>query len=66
MTVTDKRWKKKTAKGKLNANNIKVGMMVNRHFSKPDPKNFQEKVLQQYANRVKDLLQMAQPAAITF
>lgn len=66
MTVTDKRWKKKTEKGKLNANNVKVGMVVNRHFSKPDPKNFQEKVLQQYENSVTDLLQLAQPVAITF
>ena len=66
MMVTDKRWKKKSANGKLNAHNAKVSMMVNRHFSKPDPKNFQARVVQQYENRVKDLLLLIQPAAITF
>ena len=66
MMVTDKRWKKKSANGKLNAHNAKVGMMVNRHFSKPDPKHFQVRVVQQYENRVKDLLLLIQPAAITF
>ena len=65
MTVTDKRWKKKTAKGKLNAKNLKVGMMVNRHFSKPDPKNFQEKFLQKYENRVKDLVETKWPTGIS-
>ena len=65
MTVTDKRWKKKTAKRKLNANNVKVGMVVSRHFSKPDPKNFQPNVLQQYDTRVKNLLQSTQQATIT-
>ena len=56
MNVTDKRWKKKTQPGKLNDHGVKVGMMVNRHFSKPDPKNFQAKVVQQYENKVKNLL----------
>ncbi|MEO8415692.1 MAG: hypothetical protein ABI472_18660 [Ginsengibacter sp.] len=65
MTVTDKRWKKKTAGGKLNAHNAPIGMMVSRHFSKPNPKNFQAKVVQQYENRVKELMELTQPAAIT-
>lgn len=65
MTVTDRRWKKKTARGKLNAHNAKVGMMVSRHFSKPDPRNFQAKVVQQYEKRVKDLLQLTEPVIIT-
>ena len=65
MTVTDKRWKKKTAKGKLNAKNLEVGMMVNRHFSKPDPKNFQEKFLQKYENRAKDLVETKWPTGIS-
>ena len=54
MTVTDRRWKKKTAGGKLNDHDIKIGMMVNRHFSKPNPKNFPAKVIQHYENRVKE------------
>jgi len=39
-------------------------MMVNRHFSKPDPRNFQAKVVQQYEIRVKNLLQLKQATTI--
>jgi hypothetical protein len=62
MAVTDKRWKKKTERGKLNDHAVKIGMMVNRHFSKPDPKNFQAKVVQRYENRVKELIETSELA----
>jgi predicted nucleotidyltransferase len=65
MTVTDKRWKKKTERGNLNSHSVKIGMSVNRHFSKPDPKNFQAKVVQQYENRVKHLIEMIQPVDVS-
>ncbi len=65
MTVTDKRWKKKTANGTLNSHHVKIGMSVNRHFSKPDPKNFQVKVVQQYENRVKQLMELIQPVDVS-
>jgi hypothetical protein len=65
MTVTDKRWKKKAMREKLNAKGGKIGMMVNRHFSKPDPKNFQAKVVQQYERRVKELIELAQPVDVS-
>ena len=60
MSITDKRLKKKTKEGKLNDHGARVGMMVNRHFSKPDPKNFQAKIVQQYENKVTHLLQSNQ------
>ena len=53
MNLTDRRWKKKASVGKLNTHHAKVGMMTNRHFSKPDPKNFQAKVVGDYDARVK-------------
>lgn len=62
MKVTDKRWKNKTKRGKTNAHDIPLRMMVDRHFSKPDPANFQARVLQQYEKRVKDLLTVKQMA----
>jgi len=34
-----------------------MGMVVGRHFSKPDPKNFQDKIVQRYEDKVKQLLQ---------
>ena len=65
MTVTDKRWKKKTERAKLNNHAVKIGMAVNRHFSKPDPKNFQAKVVDQYENRVRQLIELLQAANIS-
>ena len=64
MNLTDKRWKKKSKQGKVNDHGARIGMMVDRHFSKPDPKNFQVKVVQQYENRIKYLLQSDQPVHI--
>jgi hypothetical protein len=60
MNLTDKRWKKKTRQGKLNDHGTKIGMNVGRHFSKPDPKNFQAKVLQQYETKIQRLLEPQQ------
>ncbi len=60
MAVTDKRWKKKVQRGKVNAHDIPIGMMVGRHFSKPDPANLQARVIEQYEMRVKDLLRVEQ------
>lgn len=55
MAITDTRWKKKSNSVK-NANPSKhIGMAVDKHFSKPDPKIFQEKILKQYHNRVQQL-----------
>jgi hypothetical protein len=62
MNMTDRRWKTKAGKGKVNDHGAKIGMMVNRHFSKPDPKNFQAKVVEQYEYKVNRLLQANQRA----
>lgn len=55
MKITDKRWEKKTQQGKLNDHGVIMSMMVNRHFSKPDPRNFQAKVIQQYESSIQRL-----------
>jgi hypothetical protein len=56
MRVTEKRWLKKTTSKKLNSNGIRMGMVVGRHVSKPDPKNFQEKIIEQYRQKIQQLL----------
>ena len=66
MHMTDKRWKNKSAQGKVNDQGARVGMIVNRHVSKPDPKNFQAKVVEQYENKVKHLLEEDQHVDITY
>ncbi|HUZ61633.1 MAG TPA: nucleotidyltransferase domain-containing protein [Hanamia sp.] len=57
MNLTDKRWKKKAQQGKVNDHGKKMGMLTGRHFSKPDPKNFQAKVVQKYERSVKQLIE---------
>jgi hypothetical protein len=56
MNLTAKRWQNKARNKKLNDHGARIGMMVNPHFSKPDPKNFQAKVVQRYEWRVNQLL----------
>ena len=56
MKLTRKRWQKKVLQHKVNEKGICIGMMVDRHFSKPDPKDFQYKVVEQYNNKVEKLL----------
>jgi hypothetical protein len=64
MNITEKRWKKKASEGRVNDHDDIMRMMINRHFSKQDPKIFQAKVIQQYENKVRHLLESCQPAAI--
>jgi hypothetical protein len=54
--VTASRWLKKTQQKKLNTRGIIMGMSANKHFAKPDPANFQQKLIQRYYKRVKELL----------
>ena len=63
MHITDRRWQNKTAKQQVNNKGRKIGMAVGRHFSKPDPQNFQAKVVRQYEDKVKHLLQQQNIAA---
>jgi predicted nucleotidyltransferase len=57
MHFTDKRWQKKIEKHHVNSRGECIGMSVDRHFSKPDPKNFQDKTLKQYQDKIQQLLQ---------
>ena len=56
MNVTDKRWKKKTERNKLNNHGERISMIVSRHFSKPNPDIFQLKIINEYKLRVNELL----------
>ncbi|HTB53563.1 MAG TPA: hypothetical protein VK718_12405 [Ferruginibacter sp.] len=55
MKLTDKRWQKKTEQNRINARGITMTLNANKHFSKPDPRNFQSKVVQQYENKLGQL-----------
>ncbi|ASU35175.1 hypothetical protein MuYL_3290 [Mucilaginibacter xinganensis] len=57
MKITSGRWQKKTQQKKLNSHGIIMGMDTGKHFAKPDPENFQNKLLGRYQCRVDKVLQ---------
>jgi len=57
MKITKRRWQKKMKEQQVNEKGIRIGMLVDRHFSKPDPANFQHKILDQYFNKMSQLVQ---------
>jgi predicted nucleotidyltransferase len=57
MNITGRRWQKKAERHQLNSKGICMSMIVGRHFSKPDPRNFQDKVVERYHAKVQQLLQ---------
>ncbi|MDR3696838.1 nucleotidyltransferase domain-containing protein [Mucilaginibacter sp.] len=56
MKITSGRWAKKTRDKMQNSHGLIMGMATGKHFSKPDPKNFQHKLLAKYENKVFDIL----------
>ncbi|MDB5109059.1 MAG: hypothetical protein JWR67_173 [Mucilaginibacter sp.] len=60
MKITAGRWIKKTALKKLNSKGKIMALDVDKHYAKPDPKNFQHKLLTQYENKVSILLRQEQ------
>jgi hypothetical protein len=53
MNITDKRWKRKTERGKVNDHGAIMAMVIDPHFSKPDPAIFQEKIVQQFEEKLR-------------
>ena len=48
MQLTAKRWHTKTKKQIRNENGVVLSLMANKHYAKPNPKEFQEKILQRF------------------
>lgn len=57
MQITAARWQRKEKRREVNSRGGLIGMSVDRHFSKPDPKNFQDKVVNAYRKKVDDIIQ---------
>lgn len=64
MQLTAARWGRKVKRQQLNSRGGLVGMSVDRHFSKPDPKNFQDKVVKAYRDKVEDIIQQRKLSAL--
>ena len=52
MNLTRSRWLVKTKKRKLNRRGIIMGMDVSKNYAKPDPLQFQKKLIHQYENNL--------------
>lgn len=52
MNITSGRWNKKTEQKKLNSKGAVMAMDAGKHFAKPNPGNFQAKLLGQYEKRI--------------
>jgi hypothetical protein len=56
MHYFDKRWKKMTAKNKFTKSGFQIGtMMVDKHFCRPYPEHFQQKILDNYEEKIQGL-----------
>ena len=56
MRITTRRWKEKEQVGKLNLRGERMGLSTGKHFAKPNPEFFQQKVLSKYQRRLNELL----------
>lgn len=53
LNLTQKRWAKKEVQ--LNTKGVCMGMLAGKHFAKPDPANFQHKILSRYREKTENL-----------
>jgi hypothetical protein len=53
--VTAGRWKKKEDRGDLNLRGRKMSLQCGKHFARPNPEIFQQKVLARYNRKIKEL-----------
>jgi predicted nucleotidyltransferase len=57
MKITIKRWNRKTANKMKNKRGILLGMDAGLHYSKPDPRYFQEKIVHQFEMEMEQWMQ---------
>ncbi len=53
--VTAGRWKKKEDRGDLNLRGLKMSLQCGKHFARPNPEIFQQRVLARYQRKIKEL-----------
>lgn len=56
MKLTARSWKVKSRRKKKNSHGLIMGMKAGKHYSKPDPVNFQEKILRLYETNLANTL----------
>ena len=53
--ITDRRWKEKTERGDRNMKGDPMSLQCSPHYSRPNPENFQQKVLSKYSRQLKEI-----------
>jgi len=56
MRITANRWAKKTEQKKVNSKGSVMAMDAGKHYAKPDPGNFQARLLAQYESKISQIL----------
>jgi len=64
MGITARRWDKKQQQKKLNIKGLIMGMDTGKHYAKPDPKNFQEKLILRYQVKLSQILEHWEGSAV--
>jgi len=64
MRITVERWDKKRQEKKLNIKGLIMGMDAGKHYAKPDPKNFQEKLILKYQLKLSQILEHREGSAV--
>ncbi|PWT99002.1 MAG: hypothetical protein C5B52_11340 [Bacteroidetes bacterium] len=54
LRLTSRRWKKKEENFKLNVKGNRMGLRTGKHYAKPNPRFFQEKILMLYQSKLND------------
>jgi hypothetical protein len=53
--VTAGRWKQKEDRGRLNMRGLRMSLQCDKHFARPNPEIFQQKVLARYQRKIREL-----------
>jgi hypothetical protein len=53
--VTAGRWKKKEDRGDLNLRGLRMSLQCGKHFARPNPEIFQQKILSRYQRKIREL-----------
>jgi hypothetical protein len=53
--VTAGRWKKKEDRGDLNLRGLRMSLQCDKHYARPNPETFQQKILARFQRKIKDL-----------
>lgn len=56
MKLTARSWASKTRRQKKNSRGVLMSLQANKHCSKPNPVNFQQKLLKLYENKLNDIM----------